>query len=291
MGSIDFMRILICTNGKKHSEEAIRFAGDLFSVLEPKITLLFVGQKSMGELAGKIGNEILGKNKMSANIKIKDSRDIATEIIKEAESGGYDLLVLGSRGASSTIPGVSSYVLGGIPREVIKNAKISTLIVKEPEKIDKVLIGVNGSEASRSATLFWGSIVKNKQRRWKDQKINLLTVVPELYSNFSDELGLLTEEQLSSLGQVSNEYTKHAYRIKIALHDKYGVESSIRLREGDVAEEILKEAERDYDLILLGRDETKGHTFGAHLAGIVEQVKIPVLVIRRDAIKKIIEDV
>jgi len=286
MDFANFMKILICTNGKKHSEEAIRFAGNLFSTFEPKITLLFIGQNSMGELAGRVGNEILGKFKLKADIKIKESRDIATEIVKEAEVGAYDLLVLGSRGASSTIPGVSNYVLGDIPREVIKEVKVSTLIVKEPEEVEKVLIAVNGSEASREAALFWGLVAKKNKRKWREQKIHLVTVVPELYNQFSDELGPLAKEQLDALSRVSNEYTRPAYQIKMALHEKHGVESRVRLREGEISEEILQEADRDYDLIVLGRDETKRHTFGTHLASIVEQAEIPVLVVRRDTIKK-----
>jgi len=283
----------MCTNGKKYSEEAIRFASEIFGVFKPEITILFAGAKDKGEFAVNAGIKILESYNLKVDIQIKesvdinDTRGIAMEIVKEAENGLYDLLVLGSRGVSETIPGVSSYVLGDVPREVVKCVRISTLIVKEPEKLEKVLVAINGSDASKEAAFFWGLVVN--QNKWDEQKINLLTVTPELYGHSSEEIGPLTEEQLLALGQVTNEHTRRSYEIKKFLYEKYKVKSYIRLREGEVVEEILKETERDYDLIVLGREESGGNTFEAHLAAVVEQAQIPVLVIRRDAVKKIFE--
>lgn len=284
------MKILLATNGEKHSENAIDFVGNLFCSFDPEITLLFIGPNNFGELAVRTGLEILKKYNLTATTKIKNGSNIFEEIIFESENGFYDLLALGSRGISSTIPGVSSYVLGDIPREVIMEAKISMLVVKEPERLEKILIAVDASEASKEAALFWGSVLVREKRRWENQKVVLLTVIPEPSDGFSYKPGFLNEEQLKALESISNTYTRPVHKIKNLLFEKYGIEARIRLREGNIVEEILKEADKDFDLVVVGRDEVKGHTFGTHLKGIVEQIKIPVLVIRRDAIKKICEE-
>lgn len=276
------MKVLFTTNGKNHSIQALEFATRLLKPLKPKATLLFVGKNS--ERNKKIideGIKILKKSSIKAQPKIITTAKVADAIVKETETGDYHLLVLGSRGISKIIPGVSSYILGDIPREVVEKSEISTLYVKEPIELNKVLVAVDKSKAGEEAALFWGRLAKPKQ------KTTLITIIPELYSQFSDELQLLAEEQLLALSKIPNQYTQHVFRIKQILEKKYRVRSQVQLREGDVINEILKEAEKDYGLIVLGRDERDGNAFDVHLAGIVEQAKIPVLVVRRDAVKKI----
>ena len=62
--------------------------------------------------------------------------------------------------------------------------------------------------------------------------------------------------------------------------EEYNLEAKVKLREGHVADEILKEADRDYDLIVMGRKGERRSTFGHNLIPIVQQSKIPVLIIK-----------
>jgi len=49
------------------------------------------------------------------------------EIVKEAEEGKYDLLIIGSRGLS----GIKSFLLGSVGNHVAQNVKCTVILVKE----------------------------------------------------------------------------------------------------------------------------------------------------------------
>jgi len=286
------MRILLTTNGKRHSEEAIRFACELFAVFNPSMTLLFVGQKSAGELATKMGSAIVGEYGLSAVIQTIEGGEVAKTIINERQKGKYDLLVVGSRGFSSTIPGVSNYVLGDVPREIVRAVKSSILIVEEPKRINKVLIAVDGSEGGERVASLWGLLAsqnKRKREKWENPKVNLLTVIPEDYHHFAGDHQFHTEEELLSLGRITSHYTRDLDKAKITLLHKYEIDAEKWLKEGNVAREILKESEKAYDLSILGRDGTKKYMFGANLLEIVEQIKIPVLIAKPGLVKSLQE--
>jgi len=286
------MRILLTTNGKRHSEEAIRFACELFAVFNPSMTLLYIGQKSAGELATKVGLSIIREHGLPAVIQTIESNAIAQTIISERQNGRHDLLVVGSRGFSSTIPGVSNYVLGDVPREIVKAVKSSILIVEEPEKIKKVLIAVDGSEGGERVVSLWGLIAgKNKWKRekWENPKVSLLTVIPEDYHHFAGDHQFHTEEELLALGRITSHYTRDLNRAHMTLLQNYEIDAQKWLREGNVAHEILKESEKAYDLLILGRDGTKDYTFGANLLEIVEQAKTPVFIAKPGLVKSLLE--
>jgi nucleotide-binding universal stress UspA family protein len=50
------------------------------------------------------------------------------EIVEECKNGGYDLLVMGSRG----LGGIKGFILGSVSRKVVEEAPCPVLIVKEP---------------------------------------------------------------------------------------------------------------------------------------------------------------
>jgi nucleotide-binding universal stress UspA family protein len=76
----------------------------------------------------------------------------ADRICQAAEEKGADLVVVGSRGRSS----LARFFLGSVSENVAKHAPGHVLIVKPPaESIERVLIGVDGSEDSRRAVAFF----------------------------------------------------------------------------------------------------------------------------------------
>ncbi|MEE9264164.1 MAG: universal stress protein, partial [Vicinamibacteria bacterium] len=78
----------------------------------------------------------------------------AEQICRLAEERAVDLVVVGSRGRSS----LSRFILGSVSGQVVKHAATSVLIVKKAVRpIEKVMIGVDGSEDSNRAVAFLGS--------------------------------------------------------------------------------------------------------------------------------------
>lgn len=286
------MHILLCTNGRKHSNEAIRFAGQLFYVEDPDVTLLHVvvpenatqfKEKKQEQQILQEGVKLLKEvGIQKVNFKLHHAKDIASSIIEETKRGEYDLLVMGSRGASDIIPGVSQYILGDIPRDVILHTDMSILTVPEPKPLEKILIGVDGSGATQGILEFWGSL-ESKHRKeeasWRSHRIILLNVIPELYERFSDLLGSFVENQLETLQTLPGKRTQYLYDAKEVLK-KYDIDAQIRLREGDVAEEILKESERDYDLLIMRKSSRKKYVLGPYSKRVLEKSKIPVLLLK-----------
>ncbi len=276
------MKILLCTNGKKHVEGAITFSLDLFRRVNPKVTLLYVeplvGKEEPGEKSLESGLKMIHTFHPKIEVKTKKRKgDVAQEILAESIEGGYDLLVVGSKGVSETIPGVSEFIISDMVDEVIQRLSLSLLVVKEPKPVSKVLACTDGSKSSEGAIRFWGEFKKTIE-----PKVNILNVVSKIYSRFGDFLEPVTEEQLEILQTLPGKRTQYLYRAKKILA-KYGIEAKVRLREGDAVEEILREAERDYDLIVMGfrgRKDPTRPTLGRKAIGVIQRSKIPILVIK-----------
>lgn len=275
------MKILMCTNGGEHAEKAMSFAGQLFQYTKPETGILTVAGRlvhppKIEEKWLERAKNILANYHIQAKTKIGEGY-VPDEIIRESRRGNYDLLVIGSRGYSEILVGVSEVILGEIAQHVIQKAQTSLLVVKEPESLHKVLICTDGSSHAERAIHFWGRLNIPTQ-----PKINIINVVPEVYSCFKDILEPVSKSQLDMLGALPGKRTEYLYKAKDILAE-YNIRAKVKLREGQAAEEILKEAENDYSLIVMGTCGRKGDkkiTLGRQTRRVIRQAKIPVLAVR-----------
>jgi nucleotide-binding universal stress UspA family protein len=74
--------------------------------------------------------------------KLAEASDTAEAIVKEAEVGKYDLVVMGNSGEDEEALDLH---LGSVARKVALSVKASTLIVRKKPEIKKILIPVDGS--------------------------------------------------------------------------------------------------------------------------------------------------
>ena len=139
-------KILIAIDGSKYSDKALFKAKKIAAALEAEVTILHVINplkdtlyantrdlsNELTNFALKHGEEIIQKAKeifegfqghLNTIIKTGDSVD---EIVKFAEDGGYDLIIMGSRGAGI----FSRTLLGSVSDKVVHHSKVSVLIVK-----------------------------------------------------------------------------------------------------------------------------------------------------------------
>ncbi len=275
------MKILMCTNGQENAEKALHFASQLFRYARPEVGTLAVGRVVVDphrreEEWLERARTILANYEIQPSSKIRQG-SISDEIIREADEGNYDLVVIGSRGYSEILAGVTNVSLGEVAQRVIEKTETSLLVVKEPRPLHKVLICTDGSSNAEEAIHCYGKLRLKTQPR-----INVFNVVPEIYSRFRDILEPVAERQLDMLGALPGKRTEYLYRGKDILA-QYGIEAKIKLREGQAAEEILKEAENDYDLIMMGIGGRKGdkkETIGRQTRRVIRQARIPVLAIR-----------
>ena len=249
------MRILICTDGKKHSQEAIKFCGLLFQKISPEVTVMHIRpKKNPEESLDKAKSYLRDASKILAKFNIKPKKvlienGIVQEIKKEIKKGKYHLLVIGSRGPSSVLRGVTETVLKSTAQSIVKVSDISLLVVKDPPKIlNRILLCTDGSVNAELAINFWGRLPKKYE-----PKVTILNIIPALFTRFQDELISIKEDLLKVLIHSYHPQAQVVNRGKDIL-ERYGIETEIKLREKEyAAEEILaEEKESDYDLIVMG---------------------------------------
>ncbi len=128
----NFSRILMCTGGSKYAEDAIRFASDIAAKAKSKVTVLSVAPSDdpkIIEMASKIASksaEILKKKGVEVEAKVRTGHP-AEQILTEARSGGYPLLVMGYKGTSA----VADLLLGDVASKVMHHSRRPTLVFRE----------------------------------------------------------------------------------------------------------------------------------------------------------------
>jgi len=96
---------------------------------------------------------------ISADRKLIEHADPAEAIVREAQKGNCDLIVMArSAGEEETKPH-----LGSIAGKVAVHAQMPVLIAAEARKISKILVPVDGSKASRKAAEYGGILAKKTQ--------------------------------------------------------------------------------------------------------------------------------
>lgn len=143
------MKILFCADGSEFSEYAMEYAGKMFGDCA-EATVLYVApdakslydrymivKEDFSEKLVEISKSILGhaaaileKHKVTPVTKERTG-NAAEQIIKEIDSGDYDMVVLGSHGAS----GLTTFVLGSVSTKVLCSSPIPVLVVKDHRKI------------------------------------------------------------------------------------------------------------------------------------------------------------
>jgi nucleotide-binding universal stress UspA family protein len=160
--------------------------------------------------------------------RLVERADPAEGIIREAEKGGYDLIVVGYSGEEEKEPH-----LGSVAKKTALYAKTSVLIAREKRQISKMLVPVDGSEHSRKV-IDHAAILA---RRLVAQVTLLNVQERNVPSRALTEIG----------AQVLSEAARRFEGIKL----------DQKLESGDPAKTIIQTAkEGDYDLILMGH---KGH--------------------------------
>lgn len=138
-------KILVAVDGSDNSERALIKAKNYGEQVNGQITILTIvepismGRYSYSELSkqdyGTLENagesvlaeslKIIEDTTGEINTKLKKGSP-ADEILKEAEDGNYDLIIMGSRGFSVS----SKTILGSVSHKVLNHTKIDVLIIK-----------------------------------------------------------------------------------------------------------------------------------------------------------------
>lgn len=138
----NFSKILVCCDGSKYSEKAIKLACDLAKNYASELTLIHVVDKTRKSdiLAGNEYTKILRRY---AKVTLEKAQKIAKmegfepkivtkegnigiEIIKYSKDYNTDLIVVGSKGLGAVL----KFLMGSVSSKIANHSLCSVLIVK-----------------------------------------------------------------------------------------------------------------------------------------------------------------
>ncbi len=146
-----FERILIATDGSKHSEKAAKFGVNLAALTGGKVTAVYVLDQGkmiapVGEISFNVADEVIngirdalqneGKSAVKqiedlakqANVPFEKrvvEGNPAEHILKMAKDAPADVIVIGSIGKT----GLEKFLLGSVAEKVVRNSSVPVIVV------------------------------------------------------------------------------------------------------------------------------------------------------------------
>ena len=125
-------KILVPLDGSPLSDAALPLAEELATQLHGEIVLITVGElaetgnharEEAGELKHRL-ESAARKVKVPAKIRVEESGDASTGILRAIEAEHADLVVMSTHGRS----GLSEMAQGSVAREVLRHAKVPVVL-------------------------------------------------------------------------------------------------------------------------------------------------------------------
>jgi nucleotide-binding universal stress UspA family protein len=277
------MRILMCTDGTPLAENALRFGALMAQAAGMEVTLL--GVAASAREAARL-RESLGRAQALFPMRVDEKVRVgkaAPQIIAEAETGQYDLLVFGSRGRR----GLARLLFGSVASRLARYARIPALIVKGRRPAIRRLLACTGGDVRGERVARWGGQIA----RWLNAEVAVLHVMSQMALSPQAKLDELSETAEQAMAQGTREGRHLEREMELLREQGAGANARPKLRHGLVLDEIVAEAaEGDYDLIVIGAHEApempegwswlRDYVFDDVADQIISAVNRPVLVVR-----------
>jgi nucleotide-binding universal stress UspA family protein len=276
------MHILMATGGSPHSEAALGFGTCLLHGIqvELKVTVLTViKDRTDYEKANLIltrARHLLAPEIKTLQTKTRVGHP-AEEIIREAEEGKYDLVIVGERQHHKL---VTRFLLGSTAVRVVEHAPCPVVIGKgKCGPVHRILLcdsGANDPSLLNRFTQQLADLVR------PDQKITVLHVMSQIGAGPA-----VNGEQLwAEAEELMADRTPEGELLErdVQLLQQLGVQPIPKVRHGLVVDEILAEArEGEHDLVVIGANP--GQDWRRILLDdlahqIITKVDRPILVVR-----------
>lgn len=272
------MKILIAVDGSSHSFETMRF-GVQFALQAGEIPQILKVQKSRRTKQDLI-EDILKEARQILNMPdlqlVIRSGKPDEEILKEAQEGEYDLVVLGEREAPDWI----RRIRGSISLEVATRAQCSSVIVKGPSRqVNRILLCDSGAGRSSVLSRFITDLTRILEG---EEDITVLHVM----SQISAGPGVPGRQLRATVDELISEHTPEGELLGKDLKalEQPGIHPTAKVRHGMVVEEILDEAKSgNYDLIVIGahnHQKWQRYLLEDIASKLLAQSKQPILVVK-----------
>jgi nucleotide-binding universal stress UspA family protein len=199
------------------------------------------------------------QEKIVTRERLLEGTDVADVIIKEAETGNYDIVIIGnSEGEGKEL----DFHLGSVAEKVSSAAKTSILIVRQKAEVTKIIVPVEGSgkdEHSLEKATIISKAVGAKMVLLHVQEPRLLRLKPE-----TKEIGVRI--------------------LKDAAARLLGIQVEQKLQLGDPAKVIIQTAEQEgADLIIMSRGgygSLRNLFLGSVSSHVLHYAKVPLLLVK-----------
>ena len=295
------MPVLIAVNGSSHTEPALHLGAQIARRGKEPLTILTV-IRHKADRSPAPGDAILARACEIVRPQFPDVRTRvrighpATEIVREAEEGNYDLVIVGERPNRNL---VARFLLGSTAVRVVEHAPCPVIVAKgKIGPIQRILLCDSGSDnpsvglpsaSLPRATLGTGPSVLC---RFTELPIDLLDgstgeiVVLHVMSQMSAGPGVKGKQLRSGTEKLIEERAPEGELLgrDIEALESLGHRARAKVRHGLVVEEILEEVQsEDYDVVVIGAYRGQGwqRILLDDLAHrIVVELDRPVLVVR-----------
>lgn len=266
------MRLLLCTDGSAHGQAALRFGVELARGSPELATLLGVIERPADrdklEAALQEGLRWLeGAPEPQVKVRVGHADE---EILDEASTEVYDLIVVGTRGRR----GITRFLLGSTAERILRHAGSPVLLVQgRRERLRRVLVCTAGGRPGLAVVRTAGRVANSAVA-----EVTVLHVMSQVSgSPLLPEAGALqmmpqtpapsrrSLEHLEALEADAEALIAHGTRegmhLKeaLAILSEMGVKARPLVRHGLVVDEINAEAyEMDYDLVVVGARAVEG---------------------------------
>jgi nucleotide-binding universal stress UspA family protein len=124
---VPYRKILVASDGSETAHKAVDRAVEVAGRTGADVTILTVGPPSKAGAIAAAEAERATATAPDVTVTTKtDDGDAAHVILDEAESGRYDLLVVGNKGMT----GAARFLLGSVPNKISHHAPCALLIVR-----------------------------------------------------------------------------------------------------------------------------------------------------------------
>jgi nucleotide-binding universal stress UspA family protein len=272
------MRILICSDGSEQADQAVRLGTLVAAGCHADVTLLGImetaGQSELLLDSLRRGQALLQAKGIRAEL-ITKAGDPVSEILQRTKETSFDLVVIGAVRKETR----GRFWMSSKTYKLIKEIEPPVLSVAgKCATISRVLICSGGKRYIDNAVRLTGQIAHGT-----GATVTLLHVMGELPALYAHLPRM--EEPAAWLLNSDSELGVNLRHEKATL-ESMGVQTQVRLRQGPVLEEILREIRAEhYDLVVTGSALSRGlrsYVLGDISREIVNRAECAVLVARGD---------
>ncbi len=272
------MKILLCTDGSSHTSQGLDLGVRIAQRAASAVDILVISERNHGKEARRMA-EAAATDLETAGIPITihwRTGQVTEELVHQARSVPYDLVVVGSRGRR----GVVRLMLGSVALHVSERAPTSVLVVKgDVRALERFLICSSAGPVSAHTIQFAGRLARKINA--SVTLLHVMSQVPLAEDAFPDDL----EASAKELIRRGSREGVHLDQM-LALLTAEGIAARTVVRHGLVRDEVIAESqEGQYDVLVIGTHVTPGmnsHMVNDLSMDILLAAKRSVLVVKQE---------